>query len=338
MQGFFHLQGSYVLVKEALQKLKSNLKLKQEKLIFREEIFLNGYGDHRAFEQYKFNAKELDEETGNYYYGARYYDPKWSVWLSVDPMAEKYPGWSPYNYTLQNPVRYVDPTGMVVENPDDYYIDSKTGKLLGQDGANTDKIRTIDANTFNNVKANNNGTTSSQATEQLQANSSLVTVNKNQVDSDITTINNETISDQSAERQLYLLLSYKQDDNGNWAQEVTSEIGQKGTDGLTSFGAVINNDGIPMKNGSIVLGGVHTHNKLSDRKNAPGTSILDKNTAQGFGVSIYAIDSYTGQKATPTSGPAMHRVTSDGTQTNNIGTTNQNNVGMDALKNFRGIK
>ena len=42
--------------------------------------------------------------------------------------------------------------------------------------------------------------------------------------------------------------------------------------------------------------------------------------------------------ATPTSGPAMHRVTSDGTQTNNIGTTNQNNVGMDALKNFRGIK
>ena len=30
-------------------------------------------------------------------------------------MAEKYPGWSPYNYTLNNPVRYTDPTGMVVE-------------------------------------------------------------------------------------------------------------------------------------------------------------------------------------------------------------------------------
>ncbi|MAQ40791.1 RHS repeat-associated core domain-containing protein [Mesonia oceanica] len=67
---------------------------------------------------YKFNGKELDQETGNYYYGARYYDPKWSVWLSVDPMAEKYPGWSPYNYTLQNPVNFTDPTGMVVEeNP-----------------------------------------------------------------------------------------------------------------------------------------------------------------------------------------------------------------------------
>ena len=33
---------------------------------------------------YRFNAKELDQETGNYYYGARYYHPKWSVWVSVD--------------------------------------------------------------------------------------------------------------------------------------------------------------------------------------------------------------------------------------------------------------
>lgn len=53
----------------------------------------------------------MDEETGNYYYGARYYDPKTSIWLSVDPLAEKYPGWSPYNYTFQNPVKLTDPDG-----------------------------------------------------------------------------------------------------------------------------------------------------------------------------------------------------------------------------------
>ena len=40
---------------------------------------------------YKFNGKELDEETGLYYYGARYYNPQVSVWLSVDAMASKYP-------------------------------------------------------------------------------------------------------------------------------------------------------------------------------------------------------------------------------------------------------
>ncbi|WP_369412526.1 RHS repeat-associated core domain-containing protein [Mesonia aestuariivivens] len=77
------------------------------------EEHLNSYNS-----PYKFNGKELDDETGNYYYGARYYNPKWSIWLSVDPMAEKYPGWSPYNYTLNNPVNFTDPTGMSVEeNP-----------------------------------------------------------------------------------------------------------------------------------------------------------------------------------------------------------------------------
>jgi RHS repeat-associated protein len=61
---------------------------------------------------YLFNGKELDEETGLYYYGARYYDPRTSVWESVDPMAERGPGWSPYNYNFDNPLRYIDPTGM----------------------------------------------------------------------------------------------------------------------------------------------------------------------------------------------------------------------------------
>lgn len=37
--------------------------------------------------------------------------------MGVDPASDLYPGWSPYNYTLQNPVRYIDPTGMVVEGP-----------------------------------------------------------------------------------------------------------------------------------------------------------------------------------------------------------------------------
>jgi len=60
---------------------------------------------------YKFNAKELDEETGLYYYGARYYDPRTSVWISVDPLAEKYSGWSSYVYVHDNPLRFTDPDG-----------------------------------------------------------------------------------------------------------------------------------------------------------------------------------------------------------------------------------
>ena len=63
--------------------------------------------------QYRFNGKEKDYESGFHYYGARYY---WSEvltgWLSVDPMMDKYPGISPYNYCMWNPVILVDPDGM----------------------------------------------------------------------------------------------------------------------------------------------------------------------------------------------------------------------------------
>ncbi|MCH7534336.1 MAG: RHS repeat-associated core domain-containing protein, partial [Bacteroidetes bacterium] len=67
---------------------------------------------------YLFNGKELDEETGLYYYGVRYYDPITSVWASVDPMAEKYAGVSPYVYTLNNPIRYYDPDGRWIPGAD----------------------------------------------------------------------------------------------------------------------------------------------------------------------------------------------------------------------------
>ncbi|MFA7688213.1 MAG: RHS repeat-associated core domain-containing protein [Moheibacter sp.] len=90
--------------------------------------------EHRSSNNspYKFNGKELDEETGWYYYGARYYDPRISVWLSVDPLAEKASNWSPYRFGFQNPIKYTDPTGMW---EDDY--------KLGDDGSIT-KIRDTD--------------------------------------------------------------------------------------------------------------------------------------------------------------------------------------------------
>ena len=60
---------------------------------------------------YKFNGKELDDESGHYYYGARYYDPRISIWASVDPLAEKGLQFSPYCYTFNNPITLIDPNG-----------------------------------------------------------------------------------------------------------------------------------------------------------------------------------------------------------------------------------
>ena len=60
---------------------------------------------------YLFNAKEFDEETGMYYYGARYYEPRLSLWMSTDPLQEKFVDASPYVYCLQNPIIILDYNG-----------------------------------------------------------------------------------------------------------------------------------------------------------------------------------------------------------------------------------
>ncbi|MCL1665584.1 DUF6443 domain-containing protein [Elizabethkingia ursingii] len=62
--------------------------------------------------QYKYNGKEL-QETGMYDYGARMYMPELGRWISTDPLGEKRPSWTPYRYSYNNPINFVDPTGLL---------------------------------------------------------------------------------------------------------------------------------------------------------------------------------------------------------------------------------
>ena len=70
--------------------------------------------EHSSTEEmpYKFNGKEFEEETGLYYYGARYMNPRTSLWYGVDPLAEKYPSVSSLIYCFDNPIKFIDPEGM----------------------------------------------------------------------------------------------------------------------------------------------------------------------------------------------------------------------------------
>lgn len=77
---------------------------------------------------YLYNGKEYDEETGRYYYGARYYDPRISLWIGVDPLAEERSWMSPYNYCQNNPIVRIDPTG-ALDNP----IYGEDSEFLGTD-------------------------------------------------------------------------------------------------------------------------------------------------------------------------------------------------------------
>lgn len=60
---------------------------------------------------YAFNGKEQDEASGLSYFGARYLEPETGLWLSLDPLADAFPGHNPYAFGLHNPLRFTDPDG-----------------------------------------------------------------------------------------------------------------------------------------------------------------------------------------------------------------------------------
>ena len=116
--------------------------------------------------KYSFNAKELDEETGFYYYEARYYAPP--TFTSRDPLFEKYFWMSPYAYCANNPVNAIDPDGrssyridedgniiLVKQNNKDYdriYATNSKGKIDKSNYIQVGKEILSTKNTIKDVK------------------------------------------------------------------------------------------------------------------------------------------------------------------------------------------
>jgi RHS repeat-associated protein len=108
---------------------------------------LNMEGDWngaRGKNKYQYNEKEWNDDYGLGWndYGARWYDPSIARWSAVDPLAESYKRWSPYNYGKDNPVKFFDPDGRDVET--DYY--DQKGKKLGTDGVDNNKVVVVTDN------------------------------------------------------------------------------------------------------------------------------------------------------------------------------------------------
>ena len=85
------------------------------------EVFMDEQNSTLYHSDFLFSGKELDAETGNYYFGARYLAPRLGIWLSPDPMQLKYPHVSSYAYCMGNPLKLIDPDGqdIVVPNVQD---------------------------------------------------------------------------------------------------------------------------------------------------------------------------------------------------------------------------
>ena len=92
------------------------------------------YDSWNRIQSFTFSAKEKDSETGLSYFGSRYYSSDLCIWLSVDPMSDKYASLSPYVYCADNPVRLVDPNGEEVWIPD------PDGNLIAQENDNYETL------------------------------------------------------------------------------------------------------------------------------------------------------------------------------------------------------
>lgn len=97
--------------------------------------------------QYKFGSKELDDENNLnwYHFEARRYDPEIARFTSIDPLMDKYPSLTPYNYVANNPLRFIDPTG-------EAFYDAK-GKRISEKKAYSMLMKSI-SNYLTNAKSN----------------------------------------------------------------------------------------------------------------------------------------------------------------------------------------
>jgi hypothetical protein len=250
-------------------------------------------------------------------HGARNLDLQLGRWWSLDPIAEKYAGFSPFVSMGNNPMKFVDLDGREI---DDYY--NERGQFLGTDGAATNNLRLINNEDFQSLSN----------AEEKQIRSRIITVDQVGINAAFQTAKDNAICT-TYEYSFLIVLDVENavitatsmgtiNDNKNSALDYELVQSRDGT---------INYIVSPENEEHVIIGAGHSHPEST----TPGettlntTSPLDGQTSGRVGVPIYAIDAMSNRGQVDN----VHRVTPNSVRSDNVGRNDGSfNFGRDALE------
>ena len=289
-------------------------------------------GSNTALQPEKYQGKEWNPAASfNVYdFGARLYDPALGRWLSQDPLAEKYYPHSPYLFCAGNPMRFVDPTGMLT---DDYY-NLINGKYLGSDAFGTSP-RLIDSGLYSSITGGKTMTKNLSSIERLRDNSTTISVDWNQIEEHAQSVA-DLSRESRLEHQAILVLDREK-------AKVTSVLGPVGTNShaeIPHFPAPVTGVSFyDRPGGLIIIGEIHGHpasEKAGMSTEHTMSPDFDVPLAKKMQIPIYGIDAMYGKNR---DSMPVHMVTPDGNIIRNVRQTIGNNIfsrypnwGLDALK------
>lgn len=211
-----------------------------------------------------------------------------------------------------------------------YYLDSETGRVLGNDGDSTDEVRVISRRKFDEISRKYSTTTSQRATKELKSNSTIIAINEQLISRDIDSVDAKSRRIK-LEHQIYIVLKIDTTERVPNAQ-ITSAWGIVGTKYGSPFQPKDYKGALRLDSSLIVLAQVHGHPPLSPPDwNNEGPSVHDGIVASKNNIPICAIDSYK------TKDVWIGRIMPSGIRAARYCTMrNKRNIGKDALEAFIG--
>ncbi|AXT49903.1 hypothetical protein D1818_03330 [Aquimarina sp. BL5] len=218
----------------------------------------------------------------------------------------------------------------------DYYIDRVTGRGLGLDGSETNKLRVIDIREWNYVIEEKGGTKSKPGTRELHRNSYVITFNENQIQKEVQRIADDTM-EEGLENQVFIVLNVNSGEVfaiRDWIPEFRT----KKEIVINTYG-VGSNSAPRVGEGLMLLGQLHGHPKemAEDLRNIRTVSEFDIEVAKELGITIFAVDAFnsyeifvSGKSVKNSRALHIHSVEENGVTKNFIGQT----FGKNGLNTF----